>query len=439
MSIIEGQQLDIADLFQGFVNDLETKGPKVSKETAEQALVGRYNELISKCMFLPKEQAEECVLIADRLSVFSERSIIGQLVKAVRRGLTLQNSEVNESSISTEPLHQKPSIWRFVSASSDGNSGTLYTFKMKSSHYKALQPLLPNQINPGYVPTEAYYQLIIEYRDQQLPAVEIMIDYILSFQKVIAPDILTQLGYSFEINEDGCSMTLPDKWALEVRWNVLQKMRSDVKLPDLRIVEGEKIEPDLAFARAYRRRGLVLAKGEEFIHDHVHILAKIARCVNTPELAERMNVMFDRVISSFLDAIKKLKIKMSENDSSELKLQIPQLEFILGFFVDFASAGNSFVYPYFFEPESMKEAVREILRSKGIVNPPEDINVESIGVGMRTPDEFLNLNLGRDLFVYVWEQPDFHRIWRKRFGYSLTGEKFAQLLSLVHTENRLKF
>ena len=429
------RQSNVIDIFNYFVDVNEKKGRKAVKTAAEKQLNGQYNGFITHCLFLEKWEAKKCVKLSDRLGTFSERSAIGQGIRAIKlRHFALNQTVENPApSVESGPLYHQEGAWVFESKRPDTSYGHLYTFRMQTTHLKAEQDQLNSFQNHEYVRNPDYQQLIKKRNEAQFPAVEIDTLDLSTFQGRIGKDILSALGYSFgNVESEELLITVPDKRALEVRWALLQEIRPDLNLPDLRIIESTGIASDLDFARAYRR-GIVLAEGPEFIHDHVHILAKIARCVQSSHLEKQMNATFDRIIGSWIELIKTLKAKKDESNAETIQQQTDLLELFLGVFVDNASSAQSFGSPCFFERDSFVNAVKAIIRHQGEV-PPENIDLEAYGFNpskLQTFDEFLDLQLDRKIIDYVRKSSGFSISWEKRFGCPLSDDHIEQVVSLL--------
>ncbi|MCB1137006.1 MAG: hypothetical protein KDK78_12120, partial [Chlamydiia bacterium] len=82
------------------------------------------------------------------------------------------------------------------------------------------------------------------------------------------------LGYQWE----GNTLILPDRDALQARWEHLRTDRPDLHLPEISIYscpEGKAEDADFLFA--HLRHDAVLSEGDEFVHDHIYHLVPMFR------------------------------------------------------------------------------------------------------------------------------------------------------------------
>jgi len=194
-----------------------------------------------------------------------------------------------------------------MSFSENEGGGKIYKFRLREEYW-ARKDLPPQAIHNCH---QAKKQ-----KDEELfPAIELT-GFETSYQPQFIQtkfDFFSQmkkLGYDLIENEEGRYLFLPDKEALEVRFEQLRK--SDPNLRPFIIQDSEGTASDKDFIQAYFNYDVVLSSGREFVHDHIfHLSSALERVLTDSEQyyqeKERLgNIIqkIDQIISFAQSAIK---------------------------------------------------------------------------------------------------------------------------------------
>lgn len=149
------------------------------------------------------------------------------------------------------------------------------------------------------------------------------------------------LGYSYREDKSGVYTSLPDKEALEARFEKRRELHPSLK--PLKVFSSEGVADDLSYAEAYLNYDVLLSSGKEFVHDHfAHIIPTISLMFTPSVYTNNYFHFFDerdrirKIISKIICSIKTAEEVMEKNELAYIKLkdELPMLKTALGASVD---------------------------------------------------------------------------------------------------------
>ena len=243
-------------------------------------------------------------------------SIVAFLTSCLKTGKAEESSETAAAKEAAAIAEKHGELWECIGRTPDIFGGYIYHYKLRKEFdefsYEKIE-----QIFPALEPQT--------FRD------------ILAIISMISQGRFKKLGYSTREDATGVYLDIPDKEALEGRFENLRKVHSGLK--PLKIFSSEGVADDLAFILAYLNYDVLLSSGKEFIHDHfAHILPTLNLMLSYPEEYAVERDRIRGIIAYFLSRIIILE-QMSEKDGfNDLKNQLPKLKTALGIAVDTLSA-----------------------------------------------------------------------------------------------------
>jgi hypothetical protein len=151
---------------------------------------------------------------------------------------------------------------------------------------------------------------------------------------------IQELGYRYEADATGHYLYLPDKEALQARYELLRKSHPHLK--PLNIIHSSGIATDMEFVEAYLAGyDCLLSLGTEFVHDHIaHVIPTILLMLTDMDYVTNKSIVVEMVRAAYNRIIttkKALEQGMPGVDPAQMKKiqqQLPKIETSLGTAVD---------------------------------------------------------------------------------------------------------
>jgi len=232
----------------------------------------------------------------------------------------------------TDPIAEKQGVlWDCIGRDPDEYGGYIYHYKLKEKYDDDSY-----QVRKGDMTSDAHYRSLyrkrrkIDLKNSEIfPAIEPSgsgVVYALLYP------IWQNLGYSYKNDKSGFYLSLPDKEALEARFEKLRETRPG--LQPLKIASSEGVADDLSFIEAYLKFDVLLSSSKEFVHDHFfHVMRTIDLMLFEPSYPdERQRIR--EIVSKVLLSIKIAEEEIDKNKLTDLKGDLDKIITAVGAEVD---------------------------------------------------------------------------------------------------------
>lgn len=197
------------------------------------------------------------------------------------------------------------------------------------------------RIRPEYDPSKGQEGQLYSKNMEIFPSVEFtpkMLSH--HINGVHYSEILQSLGYKYEEDSNGYYLDLPDKEVLEARFENLRRILPHLNRP-LKILSSDGIAGDMPYTKAYiNGYDALLSSGQEFGHDHIHMITVIQLMIIDPDYiehrlasAEVVRKPYKRIRATQKVIQKQLQILPQEKRDYIVKY-LPKIEASLGVRVD---------------------------------------------------------------------------------------------------------
>jgi len=154
--------------------------------------------------------------------------------------------------------------------------------------------------------------------------------------------MVRQFGYECHRTEEGVYLIIPDREALEARWNKIRQEHPE--LPELGILPQSGIADDRSFIKAFFSHHRVLSEDKEFIHDQIFHIISLLNLIVEP-LFKQYILKKREKIAQFQQRIQHV-MEQIENippaQAKEIKQHIELLEASLSAYMDVFNTNNTF-------------------------------------------------------------------------------------------------